>query len=92
MCSCSHPIATFHDAALAAALRSSVQVLWHFFQLILRPGGDGVNVAVIVAHEVEIRQRHGDRFRANPEEAANINDRSAAVKVIHRSDLSSSAP
>ncbi len=66
-------------------------MLWHFLELILRPGGDGVNVAVIVTHEVEIRQRHSDRFRANPEEAANINNRSAvgadAVKVIHRSDL-----
>ena len=50
-----------------------------------------MDVAVLVAHEVEIRQWHRDRLGANPEEAADIDNRGTArtgtMNVIDLADL-----
>lgn len=40
----------------------SIMVLWHGFELILGPTGDGVDLAVLIAHEVKSGDFHCDRL------------------------------
>ncbi|AAK89112.2 hypothetical protein Atu4327 [Agrobacterium fabrum str. C58] len=52
----------------------SVTMLGHLFQLILRPRGHRVDVAVFIAHEVKVAERDCDRLRADAEKTADIDD------------------
>lgn len=66
-------------------------VLGHFFERVLGPRGDGVDVAVLIAHELQVAQRNRDRLGADAEEAADIDDGLAAdavaVDMIDFADL-----
>jgi len=55
-------------------------------QLLLRPAGDGVDVAVFVAHEIELAHRNGDTLGADTEETADVERNAAAVHVGNRPD------
>src|SRR5690606_18613607 len=55
-------------------------------QLLLRPAGDGVDVAVFVAHEVELAHRNGDTLGADTEETADVERNAVAVHVGNRAD------
>lgn len=64
-------------------------MLRHFFELILRPCSHGMDVAILIAHELKIRQRNSDRFCADPKETADINDcRTAGTCPMDMVDLS----
>lgn len=52
----------------------SVMMLWHLFELVLRPRGNGVNVTFVVAHEVQLAYGDGNRLCTYPEKATDIND------------------
>jgi hypothetical protein len=62
-------------------------MLRHFLELVFRPGRDGVNVAILVSHEIQLVSRHSDGFAAYAEEASYIQDDLAAVHVGHRPDF-----
>jgi hypothetical protein len=66
-------------------------MLRHRFELIFRPGGHGVYLAILVTHEIELAGGDGYRFGADAEKAASVNHddslSSRAVNVRHRSNL-----
>jgi len=67
-------------------------MLRHRLELLLGPAGDGVDVAILVAHEIELAGGHGYRLGADAEKAADVDDDLAAVQMIDRPDLSSLGP
>jgi hypothetical protein len=69
----------------------SVVVLRHVLELILGPCRDRMNVTVLVAHEVEISEWHGDWLCANAKKATDVNNGLASsagtVDVIDLANL-----
>lgn len=74
-----------------ATPRVLVTVLRHLFELVLGPRGDSVDVTFVVAHEVQLADRDGNRLGADPEKTADIDDGgggwAGAVDVRNRADL-----
>src|SRR5215217_2042661 len=65
-----------------------VVMLWHLFELVLGPGRHGMNVAILVAHEFKVADRHGDRLGAEAEEAADIDDDlTGSARAVHVGDV-----
>src|SRR5690606_28354270 len=68
-----------------------VMMLRHLLELVLRPGRDRMDMAILVAHELEIAQGDGDRLGANSQEAADIDNgsggRASAVHMVDLADL-----
>lgn len=62
-------------------------MLWHLLELVFRPGGHGMNIAVLVAHEFQIGDGDGHRLGSNAEEATNVYDGLASMRVRYRAYL-----
>lgn len=62
-------------------------MLGHVFELVLGPRGDVVNIAVLVAHKVQLIGWHGDGFGADAEKTADLDDNLAAVQMRNLADL-----
>ena len=54
-------------------------MLGHLLELIFRPGGERVDITVLVSHEVEIGQGNGYWLCSDAEETADIDDRGTAA-------------
>ena len=62
-------------------------MLRHRLELVLGPAGDGVDIAVIVAHEIQLAGGDRNRLGADAKEAADVDDNLAAMQMIDRTDL-----
>ncbi|VVS96180.1 conserved hypothetical protein [Rhizobium sp. EC-SD404] len=65
----------------------SVLMLRHVLELVLRPGGNGMNRSAFIAHYVEFAGRDCDRLCAEAKEAADIDDNSPGITdAVHMRD------
>lgn len=61
---------------------------WHRLELILGPASHGMNMAGLVAHEIELADIDGNRLAADAEKTSDIDyDLLVAVHVRHGADL-----
>lgn len=71
--------------------RALVAMLRHAHELILRPGRDGMDVAVLITHEIEVSEGNGHRLGTDAEKSTDIDNGLASsactVNVIHLADL-----
>jgi hypothetical protein len=53
-------------------------MLRHVLKLVLGPGRDRMDLAILITHEVKVRQWNRNRIGANSEKPADVDDRLAA--------------
>ena len=62
-------------------------MLRHRLELVLGPTGDGVDVAILVAHEIQLAGGDRHRLGADAKKAADVDDNLTAMQMIDRTCL-----